>query len=79
MIQAMRFSSRTVGLASAVITVLIWTGFIVIARASASRGLLPLDIALARILGASLSLEAGEEGRGLRVSLQLQSETTAPS
>ena len=49
----MRFSSKTVGLASAVITVLIWTGFIVIARASASRGLLPLDIALARILGAS--------------------------
>lgn len=48
----MRFSSRTVGLASAIITVLIWTGFIVIARASASRGLLPLDIALARILGA---------------------------
>ncbi|MGV0958789.1 MAG: DMT family transporter [Limnohabitans sp.] len=52
----MRFSSRTVGLASAVITVLIWTGFIVIARASASRGLLPLDIALARILGASVVL-----------------------
>ncbi len=49
----MRFSSKTVGLASAVITVLIWTGFIVIARASASRGLLPLDIALARVLGAS--------------------------
>ena len=52
-IRAMRFSSKTVGLASAVITVLIWTGFIVIARASASRGLLPLDIALARVLGAS--------------------------
>ena len=56
MIRAMRFSSRTVGLSSAVITVLIWTGFIVIARASASRGLLPLDIALARILGASAVL-----------------------
>ena len=53
MIQAMRFSSKTVGLVSAVITVCIWTGFIVIARASASRGLLPLDIALSRILGAS--------------------------
>jgi drug/metabolite transporter (DMT)-like permease len=53
MIQAMRFSSKTVGMVSAIITVLIWTGFIVIARASASRGLLPLDIALARILGAS--------------------------
>ncbi len=56
MIQAMRFSSRTVGLVSAIITVLIWTGFIVIARASASRGLLPLDIALARIVGASVVL-----------------------
>jgi drug/metabolite transporter (DMT)-like permease len=49
----MRLSPKTVGLASAFITVLIWTGFIVFARASASRGLLPLDIALARILGAS--------------------------
>jgi drug/metabolite transporter (DMT)-like permease len=56
MIEPMRFSSKTVGLASAVITVLIWTGFIVIARASASRGLLPLDIVLARILGASAVL-----------------------
>jgi drug/metabolite transporter (DMT)-like permease len=56
MIRAMRFSSKTVGLVSAVITVCIWTGFIVIARASASRGLLPLDIALARILGASCVL-----------------------
>jgi drug/metabolite transporter (DMT)-like permease len=56
MIRPMRFSSKTVGLASAVITVLIWTGFIVIARASATRGLLPLDIAFARILGASAVL-----------------------
>ncbi len=56
MIRFMRFSSKTVGLASAIITVLIWTGFIVIARASASRGLLPLDIALARIVGASCVL-----------------------
>lgn len=56
MIRAMQFSSKTVGLVSAVITVCIWTGFIVIARASASRGLLPLDIALARILGASCVL-----------------------
>lgn len=49
----MQFSSRTVGLAAATITVLIWTSFIVIARASASHALLPLDIALMRILGAS--------------------------
>jgi drug/metabolite transporter (DMT)-like permease len=49
----MRFSPRTVGLMAAVVTVLIWTSFIVIARASAARTLLPLDIALMRILGAS--------------------------
>jgi drug/metabolite transporter (DMT)-like permease len=49
----MPFSPRTLGLAAAVVTVLIWTSFIVIARASASHTLLPLDIALMRILGAS--------------------------
>jgi drug/metabolite transporter (DMT)-like permease len=53
-------SPKTVGLGAAVITVIIWTGFIVIARASAdpARGgsLTPFDIALARILGASLLL-----------------------
>ncbi len=53
----MRFSPKTVGMASAVITVVIWTSFIVIARASAdpSRGatLTSFDIALLRILGAS--------------------------
>jgi len=49
----MHFSPRTVGLMAAVVTVLIWTSFIVIARASAAHHLLPLDIALARILGAS--------------------------
>ena len=49
----MAFSSHTIGRLSAVITVLIWTSFIVVARASASHVLLPLDIACARILGAS--------------------------
>ena len=49
----MHFQPRTVGLIAAAITVLIWTSFIVIARASASHHLLPLDIVLARILGAS--------------------------
>ena len=49
----MQFSARTVGLAAAAVTVLIWTSFIVIARASAAHTLLPLDIALMRILGAS--------------------------
>jgi drug/metabolite transporter (DMT)-like permease len=52
----MRFSPKTVGTAAAVITVVIWTSFIVIARASAdpTRGatLTPFDMALLRILGA---------------------------
>ncbi len=55
-----RFSPRTIGIASAVVTVLIWTSFILIARASAdpARGglLSPLDIAYCRIVGASLIL-----------------------
>jgi drug/metabolite transporter (DMT)-like permease len=55
-----RFSPKTVGLMAATVTVLIWTSFIVIARASAdpSRGgvLNPFDIVYARIWGASLIL-----------------------
>lgn len=55
-----RFAPRTVGIAAAVITVLIWTSFIVIARASndpARGGLLtPFDIAYCRIVGACLIL-----------------------
>lgn len=51
-----RWSPRTVGLVAAVITVTIWTAFIVIARASAKGSLTPFDIALARIVGASLVL-----------------------
>lgn len=53
-------SPRVIGLGAAFVTVLIWTSFIVIARASAdpARGaaLTPLDIALCRVLGASLIL-----------------------
>lgn len=45
---------RTLGALAAVITVLIWTAFIVIARASAKGHLLPLDIACMRIVGASV-------------------------
>ena len=70
----MHFSARTVGLAAAVITVLIWTSFIVIARASAAHTLLPLDIALMRIVGASSVLlpwawwrMRAERARGERV------------
>ncbi|MDO9199342.1 DMT family transporter [Rhodoferax sp.] len=54
------FSPRTIGLAAAVVTVLIWTSFILIARASAdpARGgtLTPFDIAFCRIVGAALVL-----------------------
>ena len=53
-------SPRTVGLAAALVTVLIWTGFILVARASAdpARGgtLSPFDLAFCRIVGASLIL-----------------------
>ncbi|MBX3656586.1 MAG: DMT family transporter [Ramlibacter sp.] len=49
-------SPRAVGLAAAVVTVTIWTSFIVIARASAQRTLGPFDLAFARILGAGLVL-----------------------
>ena len=52
----MRFSPRALGLLAAVVTVTVWTAFIVIARASAQRTLTPLDIALLRIAGASLVL-----------------------
>jgi drug/metabolite transporter (DMT)-like permease len=51
-----RFSPRTLGVGAAVVTVLVWTAFIVIARASAERSLTPFDLALARITGASLVL-----------------------
>jgi len=55
-----RFSAQTVGLMAAVVTVLIWTSFIVIARASAdparSPTLGPFDIVFARLWGAALIL-----------------------
>jgi len=54
--RAMRFSPRATGLLAAAVTVTLWTGFIVIARASVQRTLTPFDIALLRILGASLVL-----------------------
>lgn len=54
------FSPRTIGIAAAVVTVLVWTSFILIARASSdpARGgtLSPFDIAFCRIVGASLIL-----------------------
>ena len=47
---------RTVGILAAVVTVAIWTSFIVIARAAALRNMTPFDIAYARIIGASAIL-----------------------
>ena len=55
-----RLSPKVVGLLAALVTVLIWTAFIVVARASADPGraptLTPLDIVYARLLGAGLVL-----------------------
>ncbi|MDO9144679.1 DMT family transporter [Rhodoferax sp.] len=55
-----RLSPRTIGTSAAVITVLSWTSFILVARASAdpARGglLTPLDLAYCRIVGAALIL-----------------------
>lgn len=52
----MKFSPRALGLTAAVVTVLLWSSFIVIARASAAHHLLPLDIAFLRMTGASCVL-----------------------
>jgi drug/metabolite transporter (DMT)-like permease len=52
----MALSSQNVGRLSAVVTVLLWTSFIIVGRASSSHVLLPLDIACSRILGASMVL-----------------------
>ena len=45
-----------VGVLAAAITITIWTSFIVVARASASHTLLPLDILALRVVGASAVL-----------------------
>ena len=55
-----RLSPKVVGLLAALVTVLIWTAFIVVARASADPARLPTltpqDIVFARLLGAGLVL-----------------------
>jgi drug/metabolite transporter (DMT)-like permease len=51
-----RLSPKTIGIAAAVITIAIWTSFIVVARFMALKSLTPLDIVLCRILGAALVL-----------------------
>ncbi len=52
----MKLSPRALGLTCAVLTVLIWSSFIVVARASAAHTLLPLDIGFLRIIGAGCVL-----------------------
>ncbi len=52
----MKLSPRALGLTCAVLTVLIWSSFIVVARASAAHNLLPLDIGFLRVLGAGCVL-----------------------
>jgi len=58
--QPLQMSPRTLGILAAVVTVTIWTSFVVIARASAdpARGgsLDPFDMTLTRVSGASLVL-----------------------
>ncbi len=54
--QLLSGNSPRSGLWAAVVTVIIWTAFIIIARASAQHSLLPLDITWARIVGASIIL-----------------------
>lgn len=50
----MPLSQSKKALLAAIVTVTIWTGFIVYARAAAHRTLTPLDITFARIIGAAL-------------------------
>ncbi len=51
-----RQSPRTLGIAAAIVTIAIWTSFIVIARFMALKSLTSLDIVLCRIVGAALLL-----------------------
>ena len=52
----MPLSPRTVGALAAVVTVTLWTGFIIAGRASAAHTLTPFDLALLRLGGAALVL-----------------------
>jgi drug/metabolite transporter (DMT)-like permease len=49
-------SPRAMGISCAVVTIAIWTSFIVVARAMALKSLTPLDIVALRIMGAALVL-----------------------
>ena len=49
-------SPKTVGIIAAVVTILIWSSFIVIARASVKGSLMPLDMVFLRFIGAGVVL-----------------------
>lgn len=53
-IAVMHFSKRTIGIACAIITVAIWSGFIIIARAMAQKTLTSFDIGFMRFIGAAV-------------------------
>ena len=67
-----------IGITAALITIAIWTSFIVVARASASHTLLPLDILALRVLGAAVILApyAFWQRRKTRQSAELSSGTS---
>lgn len=52
----MRTQTRATAIAAAIATIVLWTGFIVVARAMALRSLSPWDIVACRIAGASMVL-----------------------
>jgi drug/metabolite transporter (DMT)-like permease len=52
----MRFSPRTAGWVAAGVTVVAWTAFILVARASAHRSLTPFDLSFLRFCGAAAVL-----------------------
>ncbi len=52
----MPLSKNTIGVLAAVITIAIWSGFIIIARAMAFKTLTPFDIVFARLIGAGCVL-----------------------
>ena len=51
-----KFSPKTVGIVAAVVTILIWSSFIVIARASVKGSLTPFDVVFLRYVGAAVVL-----------------------
>lgn len=51
-----RFSPKTTGILAAVVTIVIWSSFIVIARASAKGNLTPFDVVFLRYMGAAVIL-----------------------